>query len=157
MTDLDDIDRKLLSLLQRDARSTNAELAKEVGLAISSVNERVRKLVERKVITGFHAHVDPEALGLDLMAFVCVALGDPAAEAEFLKRIAPEPRILECHHATGPWNHILKVRVKNTRELEEFFNKVLKASPGLTRTETMIVLSSAKSTSELPTLPPAWR
>ncbi len=156
MSELDDIDRKLLALLQRDAHMTYAELGKEVGLAVSSVNERVRKLCERRVITGFHAHVDPEALGLDLMAIVCVALSGPAEEAEFLKAIAPEPRILECHHATGAWNHLLKVRVKNPRELETFFARVIKCLPGVTRTETMIVLSSTKETSALPTEPPNW-
>src|SRR6188474_1117705 len=80
MAGLDDIDRKLLKLLQEDGRTPYAELGKAVGLAVSSVNERVRKLVERGVITGTHAHVAPEALGLELLAFVFVGWSNPGVE-----------------------------------------------------------------------------
>jgi Lrp/AsnC family leucine-responsive transcriptional regulator len=156
MSELDATDRKILTLMQRDARLTNADVAREVGLAVSSVNERLRKLNERGIITGTHAHVAPEALGLDLFCFVFVGVADPQAERAFLDHIAAEERILECHHVTGSWNHLLKVRVKNTRELETFFAKVIKAVPGVNRTETMIVLSSTKDTTVLPTDPPAW-
>jgi Lrp/AsnC family transcriptional regulator, leucine-responsive regulatory protein len=157
MSDLDATDRHLLAELQRDARQTNADLARAVGLAVSSVNERIRKLTERGVITGTHAHVTPEALGLDLFCFVFVGVADPQAEQAFLAHIAPEPHVLECHHITGSWNHILKVRVRNTRELETFFARVIKVVPGVNRTETMIVLSSTKDTTALPTSDPAWR
>src|SRR5262245_36398187 len=86
LTDLDDIDRKLLKILQEDGRTSYAELGKAVGLAVSSVNERVRKLSERGVITGVHAHLSPEALGLELLAFVFVGWTDPQVEPQFLAR-----------------------------------------------------------------------
>ncbi len=156
MSELDAIDRKLVTMLQADGRTPHAELGKAVGLAVSSVNERVRKLVERGVITGIHAHVAPEALGLELLAIVFVGWSNPDVEGRFLGRIAGEPAVLECHHVTGAWNYLLKVRVKNTRMLEAFLGSVIKAVDGIERTETLIVLSSPKETSALAPEPPAW-
>jgi Lrp/AsnC family transcriptional regulator, leucine-responsive regulatory protein len=156
MTELDAIDRTLLRLLQSDGRTPHAELARAVGLAVSSVNERVRKLADRGVITGTHAHVAPEALGLDLLAMVFVGWSEPDVEPRFLARVAEEPAVLECHHVTGAWNYLLKVRVRNTRMLEAFLGSVVKSVSGIERTETLIVLSSPKETSTLPPEPAGW-
>lgn len=156
MNEPDDIDRTLLEILQADGRTPYAALGKAVGLAISSVNERVRKLADRGVITGTHAHVAPEAIGLDLLAFVFVGWSDAAVEAPFLARIAEEPAVQECHHVTGTWNYLLKVRVRNTGALEAFLAAVVKAVPGVQRTETLIVLSSPKETTALPAHRGAW-
>jgi Lrp/AsnC family leucine-responsive transcriptional regulator len=149
MKELDDIDRQLLALLQKDDRLSLADLGKNVGLAASSVNERVKRMVTRGVIEGFHAHVVPEALGLDLLAFVFVGWSDPAVEAPFLERVHGSAAVLECHHVTGTWNYLLKVRLPNTRELERFLGAVIKHVPGVQRTETIIALSSAKETTSL--------
>jgi Lrp/AsnC family transcriptional regulator, leucine-responsive regulatory protein len=156
MNGVDDIDRKLLEMLQKDGRTPYAELGKAVGLAVSSVNERVRKLHERGVITGVHARVAPAALDLDLLAIVFVGWSDPSVEPAFLARVAEETAVLECHHVTGGWNYLLKVRVRNTSALEAFLGSVVKAVEGIQRTETLIVLSSTKETSELATHPAEW-
>jgi Lrp/AsnC family transcriptional regulator, leucine-responsive regulatory protein len=156
MNDLDATDRTLVTLLQADGRTPHAELGKAVGLAVSSVNERVRKLVDRGVITGTHAHVAPEAMGFELLAFVFVGWSHPDVEARFLGRIGEEPTVLECHHVTGAWNYLLKVRVRNTRMLEGFLAEVIKGVDGIERTETLIVLSSPKETMALAADPPAW-
>jgi Lrp/AsnC family leucine-responsive transcriptional regulator len=152
--DIDDIDRKLLAMLQSNGRTSLAELAGAVGLAISSVNERVRKLNDREVIEGVYASLSPSALHLDLLAFIFVGWTDPATEAIFLARVAEEPAILEAHHVTGAWNYLLKVRTHTTRDLEAFLGTIVKAVPGVQRTETLIVLSSAKETQALPLTPP---
>ena len=149
MKELDDTDRQLLALLQKDYRLSLAELGKSVGLAPSSVNERIKRLTTRGVIEGFHAHVVPESLGLDLLAFVFVGWSNPATEAPFLARVAGAPAVLECHHVTGSWNYLLKVRLPNTRDLERFLGQVVKEVQGVERTETIIALSSAKETSTL--------
>ena len=156
MAELDDIDRKLLKILQEDGRTPYAELGKAVGLAVSSVNERVRKLADRGVITGVHTHVSPEALGLDLLAIVFVGWSDPTVEPRFFAQIEKEPAVLECHHVTGAWNYLLKVRVTNTRMLEAFLTNVVKTVEGIQRTETLIVLSSVKETSALAIDAPDW-
>lgn len=146
MSGLDAIDLKLLKLLQLNDQSSLGELGRGVGLAPSSVKERIKRLTERGVIKGFHATVTPEAVGLDLLAFIFVGWGDPEAEEPFLKRVRREPAVLECHHVTGAWNYLMKVRLKNTGQLERFLADVVKTIPGIRRTETLIVLSSAKET-----------
>jgi len=158
MKDIDDTDRRILGLLQQDDRQSLAALGRQVGLAASSVNDRIRRLVTRGAIGGFHAHVVPEAVGLELLAFIFVGWSDPVAEAPFLKQISAASAVQECHHVTGEWNYLLKVRLANTRELEAFLNNVIKSVRGVQRTETLIVLSSAKETAALPLPePPARR
>ena len=145
MAILDEIDRKLLALLQEDDRVPVVELGKAIGVAPSTLNDRIRRLVKQGIITGFHAQVSPEKLGLDLLAFVFVGWSDPKTEKEFLARIAKSPEVLECHHVTGAWNYLMKVRVRTTRDLEAFL-AAMKGIEGVQRTETVIVLSTSKET-----------
>jgi Lrp/AsnC family transcriptional regulator, leucine-responsive regulatory protein len=156
MSGLDAIDTKLLALLQADDQASLGALGRAVGLAPSSGKERIRRLTAQGVIEGFHARVAPDALGLDLLAFVFVGWTNPATERKFLARIAKEPTILECHHVTGAWNYLLKVRLRNTRALETFLNSVIKSIAGVQRTESLIVLSSPKETAKLAVEPPKW-
>ena len=156
VADIDEIDLELIDLLQKDARIPQAQLAATVGLAPSSVNERIRKLGERGLVSGYHAKISPEAMGYDLLAFLYVAWSKPETERAFLKKVINQPTVMEAHHVTGVWNYMLKVRVKNTRMLEGFLAKVIKAVPGIERTETVIVLSSTKETMQIPTREPDW-
>lgn len=141
---MDEIDRRLLALLQDNDRLGLAELGQAVGSAPSTVNDRIKRLVRNGLITGFHARVAPEAVGLELLAFILVAWSDPKVEPKFLDRIQKTPHVLECHHVTGAWNYLIKVRVKNTRELESLLASTVKAVSGVQRTDTMIALSSVK-------------
>lgn len=150
---LDSIDRELIALLQADDRLSVAEMGKRLNAPPSTLNDRIRRLVRSGVITGFHAHVAAEKVGLDLLAFIFVGWSDPATEPEFLRRVAETPQVLECHHVTGGWNYLMKVRLAGTRDLETFLSGVIKNVPGLQRTETMIVLSSSKETTILQPLP----
>lgn len=149
MAKFDEIDRRLLALLQRDTRVPVVELGKEIGAATSTLNDRIRRLIRNGVITGYHAEVAAERIGLDLLAFVYVGWSDPQTEPIFLERIAETPEVLECHHVTGVWNYLMKVRLPTTRHLEAFLATVVKQVPGLQRTETIIVLSSPKDTRQL--------
>ncbi len=149
ITGLDSIDRELIALLQMDDRVSVAEMGKRLGIPPSTLNDRIHRLVRNGTITGFHAHVSPEMLGLDLLAFVFVGWSDPKTEQEFLRRIADAPQVLECHHVTGAWNYLMKVRLPRTKDLEAFLAGVVKDVPGLQRTETLIVLSTAKETTRL--------
>lgn len=148
-TGLDELDHRLIDLLQRDDRVPVAELAKLLGVAPSTLNDRIRRLIRLGVISGFHARVAPELVGLDLMAFVFVGWSDPMTEPRFLEAMAAAPEVLEVHHVTGAWNYLMKVRLKTTRDLEGFFAAVVKQVPGVQRTETLIVLSSPKDTTYL--------
>ena len=146
MPDFDAVDRKILTLLQDNDRLALAELSAATGAAASTVNDRIKRLVRKGVITGFHAQLSPEALGLDLLAFMLVGWSDPKVEPTFLAKMRKSSAVLECHHITGAWNYLLKVRVKNTRELESFIAEVVKSVKGVERTETLIAMSTAKET-----------
>jgi Lrp/AsnC family leucine-responsive transcriptional regulator len=156
MADFDDIDLALIELLQKDARTPQAQLAAQVGLAASSVNERIRKLGERGLIEGYHAHISAEAMGYDLLVYLYVGWSKPETEKVFLKKVLSQSVVMEAHHVTGTWNYMLKVRVKNTRMLEGLLAKVIKAVPGVERTETIIVLSSVKESAQIPIREPEW-
>ena len=146
MPKIDDTDRQLLMLLQDDDRQPLAVLSEKIGVAVSTINDRIKRLVRTGMISGFHARVAPESLGLNLLAFILVSWSNPKVEAAFLERAKASPDVLECHHITGAWNYLLKVRVGTTRDLETFLTETIKALDGVERTETLITLSSRKET-----------
>jgi Lrp/AsnC family leucine-responsive transcriptional regulator len=115
---LDDIDRTILEALQQHGHLFHAELGRMVGLAVSSVNERIRKLVQRGVISGWNARLSPSALGLDLLAFVYVLIDRPENSPAFLELVSQLPEVQECHHIAADWNFLLKVRMRNTATFE---------------------------------------
>ncbi len=147
---LDATDLMILDALQRDGHLSHAEIGRLVGLAVSSVNERIRKLVQRRVIQGWQVRLAPDRLGLDLLAFVYVLIDRPENSPAFLDLVSQIPEVQECHHVASDWNFLLKVRVKNTAAFEALLTNRLKAVPGVVRTHTVITLSSHKDTPALP-------
>lgn len=141
---MDVIDRQILDLLQRDARITQQEIAKRVRLSQPSVADRIRKLEESHVITSYVARVDAQHLGKDITAFIGVSVGHPRYFDEFAKKVASLPDILECHRVAGIDSYILKVRTDNTRGLDRLLVEEIRTIPGVTRTNTTLVLSSIK-------------
>jgi Lrp/AsnC family transcriptional regulator, leucine-responsive regulatory protein len=146
MPRFDQTNQKLLQLLQDDSRLSLAELSKRIGAPVSTLADRIRRLERQGLIAGFHARLAPDTLGLNLLAFMLVGWSNPKVEASFLRKMKATPAVLECHHITGEWNYLLKVRVATTRELEKFLADTVKTVKGVERTETLIVLSSAKET-----------
>jgi Lrp/AsnC family transcriptional regulator, leucine-responsive regulatory protein len=147
---MDDYDRKILSHIQSFARSSYAEIGAAVGLSVSAVNERLKKLERQGVIAGWTAVLDPAAVGCGVLAFVQVMIERPEHEAAFLSLVRAEPAIQECHHVASEWSYLVKVRAPSLRALEELVARRIKALPGIPRTHTVIALSSAKETSALP-------
>jgi Lrp/AsnC family transcriptional regulator, leucine-responsive regulatory protein len=152
-TPVDRIDRQLLALLQQDSRVSLADLGQRVGLSISAVNERPKKLHARRVLRGFVALVDPPSVGLGLAAFVQVALDRPEREAAFVRRVAASPEVQECHHVTGDFSYLLEVRVRDTAHLEAFLGEEVKSTPGVVRTQTIVALSTRKETAAVSVAP----
>src|SRR5687768_11332041 len=142
MDDLDLIDRRLLMLAQADGRRPYAELAEDVGLSVSAVNERMRRLRARGVVRGVVAQLEPRAVGLDVLAFVYVLLDRPEPDDAFRTGVVAAPEVLECHHVTGEWSYLLKVRTRDTAHLEAVLATRIKALSGVVRTQTVIALSS---------------
>lgn len=143
---MDAIDRKILARIQDDSSQTYAEVGAAVGLSASSVNDRLKRLRGEGALRRLTAEVDPAAFDLNLLAFILVAVADGAAEAEFRARMQAAPEVLECHHVTGEFSYLLKLRLRDTAQLERFLMDRLKAVKGVGRTQTLIALSSSKET-----------
>lgn len=149
---LDPTDNHLLDLLQRNARLSYAELGKAVGLSVSAVNERLKKLDAQGYVEHYTVRINAAQAGFDVCAFIHVLLITPDHEDKFLQRVSELQEIQECHHITGEFSYLLKVRVRTTAALEIFLKQGLKTVPGIARTHTAIALSSPKETSNLPIL-----
>ena len=148
--ELDDIDLHLLDLIQEDCRTSLVRLGEQVGLSAPAVLERMKKLEAAGIVTGYHALVDGRRVGLDITAFIGVLISHPTLIGDFERQIVALPDVLECHHVTGEWNYLLKVRVHTTAELESLITNKLKTLRGVARSSTVIVLTSPKETAVLP-------
>ncbi|MFO1451487.1 MAG: Lrp/AsnC family transcriptional regulator [Opitutaceae bacterium] len=146
---MDDFDRKIIGLLQEDGRLAQTSIATSVGLSVSAVNERVRRLLDEEVIT-IRAIADPKAVGCEVLAFVMILLGRPDDDGPFRSAIARIPEVLEAHHVTGEWSYLLKVRTPSVSTLEHLLGRRIKGIPGVTRSLTSIALSSPKETTVVP-------
>lgn len=147
---MDQIDRIILDRLQIDGASTYAEIGAVAGLSASAVNDRLKRLRAEGTIRRMTADIDPTALGLTLLAFVLVAVNEPPGEARFRAAMKGAPDVLECHHLTGDYSYLLKLRLRDTAHLEQFLMDRLKPLAGVVRTHTLIALSSVKETHILP-------
>ena len=152
---MDEIDLQILSLLQADARIGNAEISRRVGLAASAVHERIRKLEQRGVVRGYHARLDPEALGRGLLAFISVQVDDRLTEETTGVQLARLPQVQEVHHIAGEDCYLLKVRCASTGDLGHFLQEEIGALPSVRRTRTTIALGTIKEGLELPVPAPA--
>lgn len=148
-TALDQTDLRILRLLQDNARISNAEIARRIGLAASAVFQRVKKLEEQGVIAGYHARVNPAALGLDLLAFVLIRTGEGARAAETAALLADIPEVIEVHRVVGDDCFFLKVRVAGTDALGRLLDEKIQPLGPVASTRTTIVLSTAKEDSSL--------
>lgn len=148
----DDIDRKILDFLQGNARIPAAQIAREIGLAPSAVHYRIRKLEERGVVQSYEAHVDPKALGLNLVSFVRVQTGPGAKAPEITAALCALPEVQEVHRVVGEDCFFVKVRVRDTEALAELLDYRLQRIPGVASTKTTIVLTTSKETRALPLL-----
>ena len=147
---MDGIDRIILDRLQADGTQTYAEIGSAAGLSASAVNDRLKRLKAEGVIRRMTADVDPAAVGLSLLAFVLVAVNDPQGEGRFRGAMKAAPEVLECHHVTGDFSYLLKLRLRDTAHLELFLMDRLKPLAGVDRTHTLIALSTVKETHILP-------
>lgn len=144
---INEIDKQILTIIQKDARIANAEIARQVGLAPSAVMERVRKLEERGIIRGYATAIDAAQVGFGLTAFVFVRTSVCGELDETLAKI---PEVLEVHDVAGEDCYLLKVRASNTEELGNLLREKLKPIPEIISTRTTVVLKTIKETTALP-------
>ena len=137
---VEDIDRRIVTLLCRDGRISFTELSRQTGLSVSATHQRVRRLERRGVIKGYAALIDPAGAGLPLTAFISIKPFDPAAPDDAPEKLAHLSAIEACHSVAGDENYILKVRVASPAELEDLLQQI-RAAAGVS-TRTTIVLST---------------
>jgi Lrp/AsnC family transcriptional regulator, leucine-responsive regulatory protein len=145
---LDDIDRKILDLLQRDARMTNAAIAAEVGLTAPSVFERIRKLEQRGVIRGYTINVDPAALDRTLTAFIRLTVAYDERHDPGIRAISGDPDVLECYSVAGEDCFIIKTQVGDPGALEALIKRI-RCQVTVLRSVTMIALSALKESAPI--------
>ncbi|MBW7881634.1 MAG: Lrp/AsnC family transcriptional regulator [Caldilineaceae bacterium] len=152
MSKPDELDMAILDALQRDGRVSNAELARRLNLSPPAVHARLRRLEEQGFIRGYVALLDREELGYDMLCFVNVSLQNHTLEQvqHFRTAVSQIPQVLECHFVTGEFDYLLKVVVRNRRELEQLVLEQLTPLPGVGRIHTSLVLAEVKSTTSLP-------
>jgi Lrp/AsnC family leucine-responsive transcriptional regulator len=152
MLEIDATDRRLLRALQEDGRISNAELARRCNLSAAACFERVRRLRERGVITGYAAMIDPALVGRDLLIFVEVLLDRTTGDVfeAFARAVQRQPEVLECHMVAGGFDYLIKARVGDMQAYRAFLGDVLVKMPGVRETRTYAVLEEVKSTTILP-------
>lgn len=147
---LDATDLAILDHLQRDARISNAELGRRVGLVASAIFQRLRKLEAAGVIEAHETRIDPSAVGLGLAAFVFVRVDERVGSLQAAQQLAELSEVQEIHHVAGEDCYLLKVRVPDTTALGGFLRQRIGSIDSVESTRTTIVLETVKETAELP-------
>ena len=153
---IDDIDRDILAIIRKNARVSNVDIARKVGMAPSAILERIRKLESKGVIEAYETRLSPKALGLGLLAFIFVkAHNDRAGESKTAQALGNLPEVLEVHHVAGEDCFLVKVRTADTESLGRLLREKFGKIPTITSTRSTIVLNTMKETAQLPLEPSA--
>ena len=147
---IDGTDLQILNILQSNARIPNAEIARQVGMAPSAILERIRKLEQRGVIQGYETRINPEAVGLSLLAFVAVRSDERVGDEHTGEHLAKIPEVQEVHHITGEDCYLIKVRVKDARALGRLLRERIGGVPSVRSTRSTVVLETLREGGALP-------
>ncbi len=145
---LDNLDLTILNAIQDNGRIKRSELAEIVNMSIPAVSERLYRLEEKGIITGYYTKLDRHKFGYDIMAFIMVASDSSKHYKSLTGNAEKNPNILECHAILGEGSHLIKALVKNTESLEKLLAEI-QTWPGVKATHTYFVLSTAKETTKL--------
>lgn len=137
-------DTQIIQLLQSDGKLSYAQIGEEVNLSITAVKERINKLVKANVLKQNVYIPNPDLLGFDICAFVQVLMPIPTEETNFIEKINAVKEVQECHFITGEYSYLLKIRVQNTKILEQVLGEKIKTIKGVVRTNTIIALTTTK-------------
>lgn len=147
---IDETDRKILAILQTNARITNVDVARQVEMAPSAVLERIRKLEDRGFIQRYSTRLNPDGLGFGLLAYVFVRSEGGVWQSDFAEKLTAIPEVQEVHHIAGEDCFLVKVRTRDTASLGTLIRDNIGSLPSVRSTRTTIVLETAKETTDLP-------
>ena len=150
--ELDKTDKAILNILQDDGRISNSDLAKQVHLSPPATLARVKRLEQDGYIDKYVSVLNRTMTGHDTICFVSVSLElhQPDKLRQFFEAVKQLPQVQECHHLTGQSDYLLKVVLKNNREMEDFISNTLLPMPGMSRVHTSVVLKEIKSSTAIP-------
>jgi DNA-binding Lrp family transcriptional regulator len=151
-TTIDELDRSILAILQEEGRITNVELASRVGLTAPPCLRRMRALEEAGVIKGYHAELDPGALGYGIMVFALVSLRSQAEDdlRAFEAHVATLPEVRECHMLNGEIDFILKIVAHDLQSFQTFLTSKLTPAPNVASVKTSLTIRTSKTSCGIP-------
>lgn len=147
---IDAVDTKILNIIQQNAKTTNADIARQVDMAPSAIFERLKKLEAHGLISGYYARLNPRELGFGLLAFVFVRAEDKGTELDTGELLTKIPEVQEVHHIAGEDCYLAKVRTKDTEALGRLLREHFSTIPTVRSTRTTIVLNTLRETCEIP-------
>lgn len=149
---LDDIDKKIIRILQENGRITNLQLSQEVGLSPAPTLERVRKLENSKIIQSYHANIDPLKMGYGMKVLIQISLLRQKGNAmeRFQSQILEIPEVVECEQVTGDFDYLLKVLVRDVSELDFIVNSKLSRIEEIGQMKSSVILSTVKDSKSIP-------
>lgn len=152
MAELDRLDRKIIDILQRTGRISMTDLGEQIGLSTSPCAERVRRLERTGVITGYHARINPQAVGKTLLVFVEITLSAKSADVfeKVRKELLYMPEVMECHLVSGSFDYLVKARLDAMSDYRDLLGIILKRIPVPAQSHSYVVMEEIKETTFLP-------
>lgn len=141
---MDDIDHKILEMLKENSRTNASAIADTIGMSISAVAERVKKLESGGIIKKYTLALDSKLIGMDVLAFISISIEHPKHNDAFIAAIGDSRNVVECHYITGEFDFLLKVMAPSIDRLTEILNDI-KSIKGVSLTHTIVVLSTQKN------------
>ena len=143
MEKIDNLDKKILSILSKNARIPFKDVAAECNVSRAAIHQRVQRLIEMGVITGSGFDVNPKSLGYRTCTYVGITLERGSMYKDVVKRLELIPEIVECHFTTGPYTMLVRLYARDNEQLMHLLNGQLQEIPGVTATETLISLEQS--------------
>ena len=143
MDRIDNLDKKILNIITRNARIASKDVATECGVSRAAIHQRIQRLIEMKVITGSGYTVNPKALGYNTCTYIGVSLEKGSMYREVVSELEKIPEVVECHYTTGPYSMLIKVYAQDNQHLMQLLNDQIQHISGVTETETLISLEQS--------------
>ena len=143
MDRIDNLDKKILNIIMRNARIASKDVAQECGVSRAAIHQRIQRLVDMKVIVGSGYNVNPKKLGYNTCTYVGVRLEKGSLYRDVVKELENVHEVVECHFTTGPYSMLIKVFAQDNQHLMELLTDRIQHIPGVTETETLISLEQS--------------
>ena len=143
MDRIDNLDKKILNIIMKNARIASKDVAVECGVSRAAIHQRIQRLIEMKVITGSGYTVNPKTLGYNTCTYIGVSLEKGSMYREVVQELEKIPEVVECHFTTGPYSMLIKVYAQDNQHLMQLLNDQIQHISGVTETETLISLEQS--------------